>query len=172
MPCSIVVAYIGKGEVLADVDPTAALAAMAFAIATARVSGCRFLESYFTPRFAALQALHGDPTAALRSLEHMREAWSVSTDAAVVAAWRGGVVVLLARLHRFEQAATVHGTLDEAMQGTALLAHLGEAVQHSRDTLGEPDFAAAMQRGAAMAPIEADDFALACIREALAASLP
>ena len=169
VPCSIVVAYIGKGEVLADVDPTAALAAMAFAIATAHASGCRFLESYFTPRFAVLQALHDDPTAALRSLERVRETWSVSTDAAVVAAWRGGVVVLLARLRRFEQAATVHGTLDEAMQGTALLAHLGEAVQQIRDALGEPDFTSAMRRGAAMAPQEADDFALTCLREALAA---
>jgi hypothetical protein len=79
-PGVIVVAHIRRGEVLADVDPTAALAEMAFAIETARASGCRFLESYFTPRFAA-------------------------------------------------------------MQGTALLAHLGEAVQRIRDTLGEADFA-------------------------------
>ena len=169
VPCSIVVAYIGKGEVLVDVDPTAALAAMAFAIATARASGCRFLESYFTPRFAILQALHGDPTSALRSLERVRETWGVSTDAAVVAAWRSAVVVLLARLHRFEQAGMVHGTLDEAMQGTALLAHLGEVVQQIRKALGEPGFTRAMRRGAAMAPHEADDFALACLHEALAA---
>ena len=169
VPCSIVVAYIGKGEVLADADPSAALAAMGFAIATARASGCRFLESYFTPRFAVLQALHGDPTAALCSLERMREAWSISTDAAVVAAWRSGVMVLLQRLGRFEQAATVHGTLNQAMQGTALLAHLDEAAQQIRGALGEPDFTRAMQRGAAMAPQAADDFALACLREALAA---
>jgi predicted ATPase/DNA-binding winged helix-turn-helix (wHTH) protein len=169
VPCSIVVAYIGKGEVLAEADPTAALGAMAFAIATARASGCRFLESYFTPRFAVLQALHDDPTAALRSLERVRENWSVSTDAAVIAAWRSGVVVLLGRLGRFEPAARVHGTLDEAMQGTALLAHLGEAVQQIRDALGEPDFTSAMRRGAAMAPRQADDFALACLREALTA---
>ena len=172
VPCSIVVAYIGKGEVLADIDPPAALAAMAFAIATARASGCRFLESYFTPRFAVLQALHGDPTAALRSLERVRDAWSVATDAAVVAAWRCGVVVLLRRLGRFEQAATVHGTLDEAMQGTALVANLDEAAQQVRDALGEPDYTRAMQRGAAMGSQEADDFAMACIREALAAPPP
>ncbi len=169
VPCSIVVAYIGKGEVLADVDPAAALGAMAFALATARASGCRFLESYFTPRFAVLQALHDDPTAALRSMERVRQAWSVSTDAAVVAAWRGGVVVLLARLRRFEKAATVHGTLDEAMQGTALLTHRDEAVQQIRDALGKPAFTSAMRRGTAMAPQAADDFALACLREALAA---
>jgi predicted ATPase/DNA-binding winged helix-turn-helix (wHTH) protein len=169
VPCSIVVAYIGKGEVLAEVDPTAALTAMSFAIATAQASGCRFLESYFTPRFAVLQALHGDAMSALRSLERMREAWSVSTDAAVVAAWRGGVVVLLARLGRFDQAATVHGTLDEAMKGTALLAHLDAAARQIRDALDPPDFSNAMKRGAAMTPLEADDYALSCLRQALAA---
>ena len=170
VPCSIVVAYVGKGEVLADIDPPAALAAMSFAIATARASGCRFLESYFTPRFAVLQALHGDPTAALRSLERMRETWSVSTDAAVVAAWRGGAVVLLARLGRFEQGATVHGSLDDAMQGTALLVHLNAAATQIRAAVNEADLAGATQRGAAMTPHEADDYALACLREALAAS--
>ena len=172
VPCAVVVAYIGKGEVLAEVDPPAALAAMAFAIATARASGCRFLESYFTPRFAVLQAMHGDPTAALRSLERMRAAWSVSTDAAVVAAWRSGVVVVLGRLGRFDQAATVHGTLDDAMQGTALLAGLDQAAQQIRDAQGETDFSRARRRGAAMAPHEADDFALACLREALAPPPP
>ena len=169
VPCAIVVAHIGAGEVLSDADPRAALAEMAFAIGTAQSSGCRFLESYFTPRFALLQALHGDPVTALRSLERVRNLWSASTDAAVIAAWRSGVVVLLGRLGRFKQAATVHGSLDNAMQGTALLTTLADGVERVRAALTEADFAHLAQRGAAMAPHDADDFALACLREALAA---
>jgi predicted ATPase len=56
VPCSIVVAHAGQAGVIASIDPEAALEFMDYAIATARASGCRFLETYFTPKLAVMQA--------------------------------------------------------------------------------------------------------------------
>ena len=169
VPCAIVVAYVGKGEAFAEVDPPEALAAMEYAIATARASGNRFLDSYFTPRLAVLQALRGEPAAALRSLERVRSSWSVSTDAAVVAAWRAGVVVVLERLGRHDDAAAVNGTLDDTMHGTALLASLADAASRTRAAMGDAAYERAARRGADLPSHAADDRALACVRAALAA---
>jgi predicted ATPase/DNA-binding winged helix-turn-helix (wHTH) protein len=169
VPCSIVVAHAGKAGAWVDADPAAALAAMAYAIETARTSGCRFLEIFFTPKLAVMQACHGDPLAALHCLERMWTAWNHSTDAAVIADWRGSLVVVLNRLGLHEEAATLHATLDGAMQGTALVAQLDDAVQCSRDAMDEATCRRATRHGAALTPHQADDFALARIRAVLAA---
>jgi hypothetical protein len=170
IPCSIVVAHAGHAGAHVDSDPDAALVSMEHAITTAQTSGCRFLETFFTPKLAVMQACHGDPLAALRVLERMWETWNHSTDAAVIAGWRGGLVVVLSRLGLMNEAAVVYGTLDGAMQGTALVAQLDNGVVRIRDALGAPAFDRAIRHGGALAPHEADDFALARIREVLALS--
>ena len=168
VPCSIVVAYVGKADALSAIDPPAALAAMEHAMKVARASGCRFLESYFTPRLAVLQARHGDPADALRGLRSLRSAWSASSDAAVIASQRGNLVVVLVRMRRFIEAATLQGTLDGAMQGAALSVYLDDAVIEMRAAMAESDFAQALRQGAAMTPTEADELALNSLRAALA----
>jgi len=148
VPMSIAVAHGAKGAALEATDPTAALAAYEHAVQVARQAGTRFMEALIAPRVAALHARTGEPMAAL-------------------SAWRASLVVLLAKLGRYEASATLNGTFAHRIDASGVVPELPHAVARTRAALGEDAFAAATARGAAKSLREASDFAIEQIRLAL-----
>jgi predicted ATPase/class 3 adenylate cyclase len=167
VPMSIAVAHGAKGAALEATDPTAALAAYEHAVQVARQAGTRFMEALIAPRVAALHARTGEPMAALRGFERMLASFGEATDIASVSAWRASLVVLLAKLGRYEASATLNGTFAHRIDASGVVPELPHAVARTRAALGEDAFAAATARGAAKSLREASDFAIEQIRLAL-----
>ena len=168
VPCSIVIAYAGKGAALEATDTGQSLPAYEHALAVAYSSGNRFLENLVAPRLAMLQARNGDHVAALRGLRRLLESWGAAVDVVVVSSLRVGLIVVLARLGLNEAAATLNGTLTTANEAIAFVSEITDVVSQVRGALGDATFANATRRGAAMASHEANSYALGQIRQALA----
>jgi predicted ATPase/class 3 adenylate cyclase len=167
VPMAISVAYGAKGAALEATDPAAALAAYEHGIEVARQAGTRFMEALIAPRLAALHARSGVPAAALRGFARMLSSFGEATDLASVSAWRASLLVVLAKLGRFEAAATLYGTFAELIDATGVVPDLPDTVEKARAALGEDAFASAMARGAAMSLREASDYAIDEIRRDL-----
>jgi tetratricopeptide (TPR) repeat protein len=164
VPMSVAVAYGAKGAALEAKDPSAALAAYEHAIDVARNAGTRFMEALVAPRLAALHARSGAPLAALQGFERMLASFGEATDIASVSAWRASLVVLLAKLGRFEASATLHGTFAELIDASGVVPELPNAVETARTALGDETFASAAARGATMSLREASEYAVEQIR--------
>ena len=73
VPSSIALAWLAKGEALAETDPAAALSAYEHAAALARQSGNRLFLTMIVPKMAAMLCACGDMRAALRGFQEMLE---------------------------------------------------------------------------------------------------
>ena len=131
-----------------DADPVAALDALRRGLVIAQDSGNRFTESLLAASLCRLEAVNGDPLAAL---DYVTLAIRTYHDAGNTAGVRGAVSILAAvfdRLGRYEPAATMTGFA--VIPYTAMLAEFNTLIAHLRDVLGDQTYESLAHKGEPM----------------------
>jgi predicted ATPase len=131
-----------------DADPVAALDALRRGLVIAKDSGSRFTESLLAVSLCRLEAVYGDPLAAL---DYITLAIRTYRDAGNTASVRGTLSILAAvfdRLGRYEPAATMAGFA--VIPYTAMLAEFNTLIAHLRDVLGDQTYESLAHKGETM----------------------
>ena len=167
VPFSASIVRWSEGKAFARRDITRALAAFEQAAEIARRSGNLFWEILSSLEMAALRARGGAPVNALRSFRRLLDDWRHSRDLMVLSHGLGALVVLFERLTMPEPAATLNGALTWANQASPFVPELPDVACRLVQQLGQRAFEYATERGAAMTPREANDYAIAQVDTAL-----
>jgi predicted ATPase len=137
-----------------DADPVASLeAALRRGLVIAHDSGNRFTESLLAVRLCRLEAVYGDPLAAL---DYVTLAIRTYHDAGNTASVRGAVSILAAvfdRLGRYEPAATMAGFAVIPFIAM-VLAEFNTLIAHLRDVLGDQTYESLASEGERMTTAE------------------
>ena len=131
-----------------DADPVASLDALRRGLVIAQDSGNRFTESLLAASLCRLEAVYGDPLAAL---DYITLAIRTYHDAGNTAGVRGSLSILAAvfdRLGRYEPAATMAGFA--VIPWTTMLAEFNTLIAHLRDVLGDPTYESLAHKGETM----------------------
>ena len=134
-----------------------AIAAYERAIGIAHESGNLFWEQLVVAD--ALQALAGNPKAALGMFDQMLNTWQGSPDAARAVQGIGGLIILFERIGQAAQAVTLHAALMHYLPSLRMLEELPAAIERAKTALGDAAFNEATQRGAVMESHEMTEFA-------------
>ncbi len=149
--------YAHHAAAFRDADPVAALEALRRGLVIAQDSGNRFTESLLSASLCRLEAVYGDPLAAL---DHITLAIRTFHDSGNTASVRGSVSILAAvfdRLGRYEPAATMAGFA--VIPFTAMLAEFNTLIAHLRDVLGDQTYESLARKGETMATAEMATYA-------------
>jgi hypothetical protein len=114
----------------------------------AQDSGNRYIESLLAGSLSRLEAVHGDPVAALN---YVTLAIRNGHDAGNTTVVRGGLAILAAlfdRLRRYEPAATIAGFAVSRL--TARLGEINTAIAHLREVLGDQAYESLARAGEKM----------------------
>jgi predicted ATPase len=133
---------------LRDADPVASLEAQRRGLVIAQDSGNRAVESLLAVSLCRLEAVYGDPLAAL---DYITLAIRTYHDAGDTAGLRGALSILAAvfdRLGRYEPAATMAGFA--VFPYTAMLAEFNTLIAHLREVLGDQTYESLARRGETM----------------------
>ncbi len=144
--------YAHHDAAFRDADPVAALDAVRRGLVIAQDSGNRFSESLLAVSLCRLEAVYGDPLAAL---DYITLAIRTYHDAGNTASVRGALSILAAvfdRLGRYEPAATMAGFA--LIPYTAMLAEFNTLIAHLRDVLGEATYESLARTGETMTTAE------------------
>jgi predicted ATPase/DNA-binding SARP family transcriptional activator len=170
-PSVLALAEYTLGEVLADEDPDAALAALARSRALAVAAGARFHEGLARTADVALRGRHGPPAEALPRYREALELWRDSGAQGPLLTVLRNLVVLLVRTGADEAALSIHA-VTERLAGTPSYGdearRLAAAVAAARERLGP----ASVDRAGELALVElrdAADLALAALTPMAAA---
>ena len=131
-----------------DADPAGALDALRRGLVIAQDSGNRFTESLLAGSLCRLEAVYGDPLAAL---DYITLAIRIYHDSGNTAAVRGALSILAAvfdRLGRYGPAATMAGFA--VIPYTAMLAEFNTLIAHLRDVLGDQTYESLARKGETM----------------------
>jgi predicted ATPase/class 3 adenylate cyclase len=131
-----------------DADPVASLDALRRGLVIARDSGNRFSESLLAGSLCRLEAVYGDPLAALG---YITLAIRTYHDAGDTAGVRGALSILAAvfhRLGRYEPAATMAGFA--VIPYLEMLAEFNTLIAHLRDVLGDQTYESLARKGETM----------------------
>jgi hypothetical protein len=134
-PWALSLALWVYGFAFLDADPAGALQALRRGLMIARDSGNRYTESLLASSLSRLEAVHGDPVAAL---DYVTLAIRNGHDAGNTTVVRGGLAILAAlfeRLGRYEPAATMAGFAVSPIAAT--LAEFNTVIAHLREVLGD-----------------------------------
>ena len=167
IPSLIAVHALALGKTFAVSDPHRALASLEHGLEISRATRNRMWVNVLLPDAVALQARIGDPIAALVSFRDMITVWRSSADLWIFSLGMGSLVVLFDQLERWDEAATMRGTLDSALQADALIQDLPEAIAHLREVLGDDVYESHYHHGAAMNVHQATDYAYEQVNLAL-----
>ena len=140
-----------------DADPVASLDALRRGLVIAQDSGNRSTESILAVSLCRLEAVYGDPLAAL---DYITLAIRTYHDAGNTTSVRGSVSILAAvfdRLGRYEPAATMTGFA--VIPWTATLAEFNTLIAHLRDVLGEATYESLARKGETMTTAEMTTYA-------------
>jgi hypothetical protein len=140
--------YARHDAALRDADPVALLDALRRGLVIAQDSGNRYTESLLAVSLCRLEAVYGDPLAAL---DYITLAIRTLHDAGDTAAVRGSVSILAAvfdRLGRYEPAATMAGFA--VIPYIAMLAEFNTLIAHLRDVLGDQTYESLARKGETM----------------------
>ena len=140
--------YAHHDAAFRDADPVAALDALRRGLVIAQDSGNRYTESLLAVSLCRLEAVYGDPLAAL---DYITLAIRTLHDAGDTASVRGSVSVLAAvfdRLGRYEPAATMAGFA--VIPYLEMLAEFNTLIAHLRDVLGEATYESLARKGETM----------------------
>jgi predicted ATPase/class 3 adenylate cyclase len=149
-----------------DANPVAALDALRRGLVIARESGNRYTESLLAVSLCHLEAVYGDPLAAL---DYVTLAIRTFHDAGNTAGVRAALSILAAvfdRLGRYESAGTMAGFA--VIPYTAMLAEFNTLIAHLREVLGDQTYEALAVKGAAMTVAEMVTYAYDQIDQARA----
>jgi predicted ATPase/class 3 adenylate cyclase len=158
--------YVHHAAAFRDADPVAALDALRRGLVIAQDSGNRFTESLLAVSLCRLEAVYGDPLAAL---DHITLAIRTFHDSGNTASVRGAVSILAAvfdRLGRYEPAATMAGFA--VIPFTAMLAEFNTLIAHLRDVLGDQTYESLAHKGQTMTTAEMATYAYDQIDQARA----
>jgi hypothetical protein len=167
VPWTISYAHAAIGKTFAKADTARAFASLRTAVRVARESKCRMFEAVFSRDHAGLEASDGDVRTALESLDHVIDECYQTGDTTNLAPTLGYLVILLDRIDRFNQAATLYGATTRHRAAMAIVAELSEETERLRTILGPDVYAQCEAEGATMDTRRAVEFAHAEIRAAL-----
>jgi predicted ATPase/class 3 adenylate cyclase len=139
-------ALYAHGYAFRDADPAAARDALRRGLVIARGSGNRYTESHLAATVSRLEAVYGDPLAAL---DYVTLTISNYHDAGNTTLILEPMVVLAAlfdRLGRHEPAATIAGFALSPFTATAY-PEINTAITHLRDVLGDPTYKSLARAG-------------------------
>lgn len=143
-PCSVVLAH-------ADSDPVRAREVLQRGLAIAQGSGNRYDGSNLANVLGRLEALYGEPVAALDYLNSAIANYRDAGNTTVIRLPLGVLAALLARLGLSEAAAIIAGY---AFGGPTKgwIPELGRAVKRLREVLGGETYESLARKGASMTP--------------------
>jgi predicted ATPase len=147
-PFALLHALYAYGFAFSDSDPSAARDALRRGLVIAQDSGNRDIETLLAGSLSAVEAVYGDPLAAL---DYVTLAIRNFHDAGATTGVRSALAVLAAffdRLGRYEPAATIAGFAVGPF--TATLADFHTAIAHLRDVLGGPAYESLCRDGEKM----------------------
>jgi tetratricopeptide (TPR) repeat protein len=148
-PCALSLALYVHGYAFLDADPAAALEALRRGLVIGRDSRNRYTESLAVLVVSRLEAVYGDPLAAL---DYVTLAIGNFHDAGNTTAMRSALAHLAAlfdRLGRHEPAATIAGFALSPLTATAL-PEFNTAIAHLREVLGDPPYESLARAGETM----------------------
>jgi predicted ATPase len=140
--------YAHHDAAFRDADPVASLDALRRGLVIAQDSGNRYTESLLAVSLCRLEAVYGDPLAAL---DYITLAIRTLHDAGDTAAVRGSLSILAAvfdRLGRYEPAATMAGFA--VIPYLEMLAEFNTLIAHLRDVLGDQTYESLARAGEKM----------------------
>ena len=142
-------ALLAFGFAFRDVDPVAALAALARALEIAQGSGNRFVESHIAVTLSELESRHGSPEAALDyltlAIRNYLDTGNIATSRSPLAILAG----LLDRLGLYEPAATIADFAANPLTRMAF-PEINATIAHLREVLGEARYNSLARTGQAM----------------------
>ena len=147
-PGVISLALYAHENAFRDADPVASLDALRRGLVIAQDSGNRTTESLLAVSLCRLEAVYGDPLAAL---DYITLAIRTFHDSGNTASVHGSVSILAAvfdRLGRYEPAATMAGFA--VIPYTAMLAEFNTLIAHLRDVLGDQTYESLARKGETM----------------------
>jgi tetratricopeptide (TPR) repeat protein len=161
-------ALLCYGMAYRDADPRGALRALRRGLQISRDSGNRFNESHLAHLLAGLEAIHGDPVAALEYITLAIRNYHDAGSVAFIHNPLATLAVLLYRLGRFEAAATSSAFAVLSPMTAALYSDLHDMIGHLREVLGGPIFEECAHKGETMTTTEIVSFAYDQIDQARA----
>jgi hypothetical protein len=147
-PFALALALYNNTFVFLDTAPAAARDAVRRGLVIAQDSGNRYIESLLAGSLSRLEAVHGDPVAALN---YVTLAIRNGHDAGNTTVVRGGLAILAAlfdRLRRYEPAATIAGFAVSRL--TARLGEINTVIAHLREVLGDQAYESLARAGEKM----------------------
>jgi predicted ATPase/class 3 adenylate cyclase len=152
-------ALLCYGMAYQNADPQRALAALRRALEVSHHSGNRANESDLAHLLAGLEVRHGDPVAALDyitlAIRNYRDAGSVAFIHTPLAS----LAILLRRLGRFQEAATIIGFAAQNPISVAAYPDLHDLIGDLREVLGGPAYEKCARKGQTMTTTEILNFA-------------
>ncbi|HSS22846.1 MAG TPA: adenylate/guanylate cyclase domain-containing protein, partial [Mycobacterium sp.] len=148
-PFALSFALWAHGYAFRNADPAGALEAMRRGKAIARDSGNRFTETLLVGQLSRLEALHGEPLAALDQVTLVIRNYHNAGNTTLI---RGELAVLVGifdRRGRYEPAATIAGFAVSTMTA-AIEPELSTTIDHLREVLGKPAYDALARAGEVM----------------------
>ena len=149
-PWVLTYALLCYGMAYQNADPRRALAALRRALEVSHHSGNRANESHLAHLLAGLEVRHGDPVAALDyitlAIRNYRDAGSVAFIHTPLAS----LAILLRRLGRFQEAATIIGFAAQNPISVAVYPDLHDLIGELREVVGEETYEALAREGEAM----------------------
>jgi tetratricopeptide (TPR) repeat protein len=158
-PALVTGALFAYGYTHRNRDPDAAQAALRRGLAIAQTSGLRQMESVLAATLSSVAANHGSPAEALEYLALAIRTYYDSGSLSFVTGPLGMLAVVLDRLERYEQAATV-STFAEAAIALATYPEIALAMAHIREVLGKDRYELFARVGAEMTHAARASYAL------------
>ena len=166
-PWALANALYAYGYAFGDADPVRALEALRRGLVIAQHSGSRLTESLLATALSRLEAVHGDPLAALNHITLGIGNFDDSGNVAYILFALATLAVVLDRLGRLEPAATIAGFAFSPLT-TSALPQLSTAITHLRDVLGEATSESLARKGETMTTAEMTTYAYDQIDQARA----
>jgi hypothetical protein len=165
-PTAVAMSRFVEGEVLADVEPDRAAAALDEARALATEVGNRFVAGLALTALVALHGRHGPPERALPLFRDAIEHWRAARNRTQLVTALRNLVILLARIGRDEPAVALASAMRHAAPAPSFgveAERIATAMAAARRRLGDEAYASAEALGDDRTVEQAADAALALL---------
>jgi predicted ATPase len=158
-PWVLTYALLSYGMAYQNADPQRALAALRRALEVSHHSGNRANESHLAHLLAGLEVRHGDPVAALDYITLAIRNYHDAGSVAFIHTPLASLAILLRRLGRFQEAATISGFAARSPVSVAVYPDLHDLIGDLREVLGGPAYEKRARKGQTMTTTEILNFA-------------